>query len=132
VVVIFKKIVLADSVSGIYAERFSFDARRGIETAEFPDAAEIEIFDRLNNAKSLAFEATREHATEDAAELWAATHDEEALGQGTLMLRGTFQGWERFFQDAACSNVSSYTEGCRTFTAYQLVMGLSSKKKPKA
>lgn len=128
-VVVFKKIRLADLQAGIVSERLEVDGQRLTETQDFPDAEEVEIFDRANNSKRIAFTATREHRDEDTAELFAHMHDEETLGVGPLLVRGSFGGWERFYNTAACTRCVTYAEGCRTWSSYEFVTGLTAKKK---
>lgn len=128
-IVVFNKEVLADLQSGIIVERFEVDAHRIIERQDYPEAEEQKVFDRFNNWKGFSFVATRQHATEEDAQLFALTHDEDVLGTGPLLVKGSFRGWERFFNEAGCENAKSYDEGCRTWTAYQFTLGVSSKKK---
>lgn len=128
-VFVFKKIVLLDLFSGITAERVACDNKIIIDVQDYPDADDPEFFDRGNRAKAWAFTATRVHDNEDTAELFVNEHAELVLGKGPLLVRGTFQTWERFYNKAACTQCSCYAEGCRTWTTYELVTGLSSKKK---
>jgi hypothetical protein len=128
-VVVFKKLVLLDLKQGITTERFECDGQSVVEVQDYPDAEDVEIFDRANVQKRIGFTATRQHDTEDDAELFCNTHAEAALGKGSLLVAGIFGGWERFYNKAACTRCSCYAEGCRTWTTYEFVTGLSSKKK---
>jgi hypothetical protein len=124
---VFKKIVLLDWTSGIYSERIEIDGQRMIEQQDFPDADQIAIFERFNNSKQHSFTATRVHRDEDTAQLFVHTHDEDVLGKGPLLVRGSFKSWERFYNVAACTHCKSYAEGCRSWSSYELITGLSSK-----
>jgi hypothetical protein len=128
-VFVFNKIVLLDFFSGITTERVLCNNSIIIDVQDFPESEAIKLFDRGNISKTWEFTATRSHDTEDAAELFVNEHPEKVLGKAPLLVRGTFGGWERFYNEAACKMANCYAEGVRTFTQYELVTGLSSKKK---
>lgn len=127
-VVVFNRNRLVDLASGIVSEKLEVDGQRLTETQDFPDADQIEIFDRANNSKRISFTATREHKDEDTAELFAHTHDEDCLGVGPLLVVGSFNSWERYYNTAACTRCVTYAEGCRTWSSYEFVTGLSAIK----
>jgi hypothetical protein len=129
VIFVFKKLVLADLQLDRIVERFEVDGRCIIERQDYPESDVQKLFDRFNIFSSFSFVATRQHDDEEDAQLFALTHHEDVLGKGPLLIKGSFKGWERFFNEAACENAKSYDEGVRTWTSYQFTMGLSSKKK---
>lgn len=124
----FKNVTLASPVEEIFVVgKISIDSRIIAEVADFPEAEEIESFDRGNLQKQIAFMATRQHADEDAAELFANTHGEEILGKGSLLLRGGGDEWVRFYS-AICVRCSTSAEGVGTFSSYEFVTGRSFKR----
>lgn len=127
-VVVHKKIVLADLSIGICVERFENDGQIIIDVQSYPDAAEQKLFDRGNVVKGFSFTATRQHADEETAELFTQEHIEAVLGKGPLLVMGSFKHWQRFYNEAACVRCNCYAEGVRTWTSYQFTTGLSSKK----
>lgn len=129
-IILFKKLTLADPTQGILIYgRTSLDSRISAEVADFPEADEIESFDRGNLQKQFGFAATREHGSEDDAEKFEHEHAEEVLGKGLLEVRGGAAEWVKYYQGATCVRCSTYAEGVGTFSTYEFVVGLSSKKK---
>jgi hypothetical protein len=130
VVAIFKKQTLAElSLETVLLGPISIDSRILAEVADFPEADQIESFDRGNLQKQISFRSERQHANEDAAELFANTHDEEILGKGDLILKGGGGDWQRLYSGATCVRCSCYAEGTATFTSYEFVTGRSKIKK---
>lgn len=123
-------LTLAKPSEGIFVYgRLAIDSMILAEVADFPESDEIETFDRGNLQKKIAFAATRQHDDEDAAEKFCNTHDEDVLGKGNLSLKGGGNTWELFYNGATCVRCSTYAEGVATFSSYEFVAGLSSKKK---
>jgi hypothetical protein len=123
-----KPITLANLQDGIILMgTLQIDSHILAEVADFPEADEIETFDRGNLQKQIAFMATREHDDEDDAELFANTHAEEVLGAGILTLRGGAKKWVRVYK-AICTRCSTKAEGVATFSSYEFTAGLSGKK----
>jgi hypothetical protein len=126
--VAFGKIDLANLAQEIYCPGVRIGARCLVDVQDYPDALDVEIFPRRNISKRITFQANREHVDENEAEHFCNVHDEEILGRkDKLRVSGSFGGWELFY-DAACTVCDTRTEGCRTYTDYEFVAGVSAKK----
>ena len=99
-----------------------FSHEREMEVLPLLGAAGVSVFDRTTRSVSLEFKIAREHASQSAALVFCATHDEVATGKASLILEFTEDGVTTTLtcSGGAWQALTIDPIGCSTDTTYRV------------